>query len=410
MSGGIYEMLSVRWDLCLCFLISYIIVFFVLLKGIKSLGKVAYFTSLFPYILLACLIGKGATLEGSAAGISFYLKPDVSKLLLAEVWVDAAVQIFFSLSSSMGGLITMASYSKFHNNTFRDSLLLPIINCLTSFFAGFAIFSVLGFMAHKKGVPLDEVVEDGPGLAFVVYPECLGKMPLSTLWSILFFLMMWSLGASSLFTLTENIFTAITDEYSKTLRKMKNSVIFRIVFIIVCFLCGMILTTQSGLYWLNLIDSSVVGIPLIIIGFFEILSFQWVYGNFSQDVTAMLGQRTFLVVNVLCKFVTPTVMFALIVFKFVKFKPIKLGSYIYPESAEILGYIMSLACVIMIPAYLIYYLIKNKSEKSFRECFRPDPLWGPSPLAPKNFEKEFQVNEGFVSDVIPERYTKVTEL
>ena len=79
----------------------------------------------------------------------------------------------------------------------RDSLLVPLINCGTSFYAGFVIFSVLGFMANEKGVSVDEVAESGPGLVFVVYPEGLTQMPIVPLWSVLFFFMLVTLGFSS---------------------------------------------------------------------------------------------------------------------------------------------------------------------------------------------------------------------
>ena len=55
----------------------------------------------------------------------------------------------------------MSSYNKFNNNCYRDSLIVGVINCGTSIFAGFVIFSILGFIAHEKGVTVDKVATDG---------------------------------------------------------------------------------------------------------------------------------------------------------------------------------------------------------------------------------------------------------
>lgn len=87
------------------------------------------------------------------------------------MWGDAAVQIFFALSPAWGGLITLSSYNQFTNNCYKDSLIVAISNIGTSFFAGLVIFSVIGFLAHELDVPVASVVDEGAGLAFIVYPE-----------------------------------------------------------------------------------------------------------------------------------------------------------------------------------------------------------------------------------------------
>lgn len=85
-----------------------------------ALLQVVYFTALFPYVVLVILLIRGVTLDGHYEGIEFYiLNPDTDKLSEAAVWKDAAVQIFFSLSASWGGLIALSSYNRFHNDCLR---------------------------------------------------------------------------------------------------------------------------------------------------------------------------------------------------------------------------------------------------------------------------------------------------
>lgn len=79
----------------------------------------------------------------------------------------------------------------------RDAVLITIINCVTSILAGFVIFFVLGYMAQLYGVPLDQVVDKGPELAFIAYPQGLSEMPGASFWSICFFVMLFTLGLDS---------------------------------------------------------------------------------------------------------------------------------------------------------------------------------------------------------------------
>lgn len=80
---------------------------------------------------------------------------------LLQVWKDAATQIFYSLSVAWGGLVALSSYNKFNNNCYSDAIVVCLTNCLTSVFAGFAIFSILGHMAHISGKEVSQVVKSG---------------------------------------------------------------------------------------------------------------------------------------------------------------------------------------------------------------------------------------------------------
>ena len=82
------------------------------------------------------------------------------------------------------------------------------------------IFSVLGNLSQELGIDIEQVADAGQGLAFVVYPTALAKLPLPWLWSVLFFFMLFFLGLDSQFALLETALTAVYDGFPK-MRKHK---------------------------------------------------------------------------------------------------------------------------------------------------------------------------------------------
>ncbi|GAA6101057.1 sodium- and chloride-dependent GABA transporter 3-like, partial [Tachysurus ichikawai] len=158
-SKGIDEVGNINWEILLCLIAMWIVCYFSIWKGVKSTGKVVYVTATFPYVMLLGLLIRGLTLPGAMQGVIFYLYPDFQRLLEPQVWMEAASQISYSYSIGVGILTVLGSYNQYNNNCYRDCFWLCLLNSGTSIVAGFAVFSVLGFMAHVQGVPIEHVAE-----------------------------------------------------------------------------------------------------------------------------------------------------------------------------------------------------------------------------------------------------------
>jgi SNF family Na+-dependent transporter len=88
-------------------------------------------------------------------------------------------------------------------------------------------------MSCKSGKPIHEVAQEGPGLVFVVYPEALATMPGASVWSLIFFLMLLTLGLDS----------SVGDFFS--LAFSLNRITKRIVFAIFCHIKNLYLLSKK---------------------------------------------------------------------------------------------------------------------------------------------------------------------
>ncbi|KYB26417.1 sodium-dependent noradrenaline transporter isoform X1 [Tribolium castaneum] len=367
-SDGLHEMGYPKWQLVLCLMIVYVMLYISLFKGVKSSGKVVWVTATMPYVVLTILLIRGLMLPGAAMGISYYLKPELSKLRETQVWVDAAVQIFYSVGAGFGVHLSYASYNTFHNNCFRDCIVTTAVNCFTSFFSGFVIFTYLGFMSYKQGVHISTVATEGPGLVFQVYPEAVATLPGSHFWSMLFFFMLIMLGLDSAMGGLECVITGLMDEYSNFFKSRKHSrEIFTLGVIIVSFSVALINVTPGGIYTFNLFDTYSAGISLLCSALFEAIAVSWFYGldRFTQDVEAMIGTRPGLYWRICWKFVSPTFIIMVVLFGLLNPQPLKYNDYFYPKWAEWVGWSLALSSIIMIPLVAVLQLIKT--EGTFKE-------------------------------------------
>ncbi|KAF1569943.1 Sodium-dependent neutral amino acid transporter SLC6A17, partial [Eudyptes schlegeli] len=111
-----------------------------LLKGIKSSGKVLYVSTLFPYLVLFCLLVRGLLLEGAPEGVRIMFTPKVSAWGTGQAWRQAATQVFFALGLGFGSVIAYASYGARRSNCHRDAVLVAGLNALTSLLATLVVF------------------------------------------------------------------------------------------------------------------------------------------------------------------------------------------------------------------------------------------------------------------------------
>ncbi|KAF7236845.1 Sodium- and chloride-dependent betaine transporter [Varanus komodoensis] len=294
---------------------------------------VVYFTATFPYLMLLILLIRGVTLPGATEGIKFYLNPDVSRLADPQVWMDAGTQIFFSYAICQGCLTALGSYNKYNNNCYSA----------TSFVAGFAIFSVLGFMAEEQGVPIADVAESGEQLVVGMdRVEC----------------------EVSQFVCVESLVTAIIDMYPQIFRKKGRRELLILGIAVICYLLGLLLVTEGGMYIFQLFDYyAASGTCLLFLAFFEVTCIGWVYGadRFYDNIEDMIGYRPWPLIKYCWLFLTPGMCLAIFLFSLIRYTPLKYNNvYEYPPWGAAIGWLMALSSMICIPFYIVFMLLKTK--------------------------------------------------
>ncbi|XP_028812484.1 sodium-dependent noradrenaline transporter [Denticeps clupeoides] len=352
-SAGIHDLGLPRWDLSLCLVVVVFILYFSLWKGVKSSGKVVYVTATMPYLVLLVLLIRGITLPGALDGIIAYLSIDLNQLNDSKVWIDAATQIFYSLGAGFGVLIAFASYNKFDNNCYRDAILTSTVNCVTSFFSGFAIFSVLGYMAHKHGVKIQDVATEGAGLVFIIYPEAISTLPLSSFWAVIFFIMLLTLGIDSAMGGMEAVITGLSDDF-KILKK--NRKLFTFVTAFGTLLIALFSITNGGIYVLTLLDRYAAGTSILFGVLIEAIGVSWFYGvdRFSEDIERMMGFKPGLYWRLCWKFVSPAFLLFVVIASIVKSPPLNYDDYVFPQWSSLVGWGIAISSMLFVPAYAIY--------------------------------------------------------
>uniref|UniRef100_A0A2R8PH46 Transporter n=1 Tax=Callithrix jacchus TaxID=9483 RepID=A0A2R8PH46_CALJA len=330
-SPSIQENGSVQWELALCLLLAWLVVYLCILRGTESTGK-------------------------------------MEQLANPKAWINGATQIFFSLGLGFGSLIAFASYNEPSSNCQKHAIIVSLINSSTSIFASIVTFSIYGFKAtfnyenclrkvsllltntfdledgfltasnleqvkgylasaypskyselfpHIRNCSLESELDtavQGTGLAFIVYTEAIKNMEVSQLWSVLYFFMLLMLGIGSMLGNTAAILTPLTD--SKIISSyLPKEAISGLVCLVSCAI-GMVFTTEAGNYWFDIFNDYAATLSLLLIVLVETIAVCYVYGlrRFESDLKAMTGRALSWYWKVMWAGVSPLLIVSLLIF------------------------------------------------------------------------------------------------
>ncbi|XP_029307496.1 sodium- and chloride-dependent transporter XTRP3 [Cottoperca gobio] len=366
-SSSIEEHGGINKGQALCLLLAWVITYLFIVRGVKSTGKVVYFTSIFPYVVLFIYLIRGITLHGAINGVKYMFTPKLEQLANPITWINAATQIFFSLGLGFGTLIAFASYNQYNNNFERQAIIVSLINSGTSIFASLVTFSIYGFKATvnyenclertrllllnafnlaEDSITMNHVFDwieklnttypeqfaeianqledcdleseldtavEGAGLAFIVYSEAIKNMPLPQLWSVLYFFMLLLLGMGSMLGNVTAIITPLRD--FKVVSHMSDELLNGLVCLL-CLLLGLGFTTTSGNYWFTMFNDYGANFSLLFIVLIEVIAVSYIYGikRFEKDIEDMIGHRPNWYWKIMLVVISPLLLIALFIF------------------------------------------------------------------------------------------------
>jgi len=275
LSGGPGEIGMPVPHLLIGLAIVWVIIFLVVFRGTKVIGPVSQVVMIVAWIFLGILVVRGVTLAGASQGLNYYLETDWSKLASAGIWFAAFSQIAFTLSVGMAGMYAYGSFIKKQGDVTNSAFITGFGDSATSFFAGFAVFSTVGFIMQSLSIPVGEVAVKSVGLAFISWPVAVSMLPAgNAFFGVIFFVCLFLLGLSSAYFLAYGgVISPLMDKFGWGRTKTTLGVC------LAGFAVGILFTTEGGLYWgPDILDRAVSFYGLLITGALSCVVVGWVFG------------------------------------------------------------------------------------------------------------------------------------
>jgi NSS family neurotransmitter:Na+ symporter len=321
-------------------------------KGIELANKIFIPTLV---VLFLIIVIRALTLEGAGQGLEAFFKPNWDMIFNGKVWVAAYGQIFFSLSIAFAIMVTYSSYLPKKSDITNNAFITGFGNSAFELLAGIGVFSALGFMAMQQGVPVNEVVSKGIGLAFIVFPQIINEFPaFNELFGFLFFASLTLAGLTSLISIVETFVAGVQDKFNVSRTK---AVLFGGG---VSALISLLFATRGGINFLDVADEFINSFGVALAGLVEVVVVIWILKQ-ATDLQKHANQISDIQLGAWWKvclgFITPIVLGYMMVDKF-RAEPYGGGAY----SSEFLFYSGWLVAAGALLAGIIFSFISWKKD------------------------------------------------
>ena len=238
----------------------------------KGLGRVSKVLVPLLFAIMIFIVLFSLTLPGAGIGLAELYNPDWSLLLNFNIWMAAFGQMIFSLSLGMSIAFTYASYTKDDSDLVSNALWVTVANCGFENFAAIGVFSILGYMSLQSGVAVPDLVTQGTGLVFIVYPTVFNVLgDWASVIGPLFFFTVYLAGLTSILSTIEPLSFSIQNKFGWSRNKTMT------VLCVFGAAVSMIYATAMGSYILGIADTFVNQIAILIGVIFECIVFAWIF-------------------------------------------------------------------------------------------------------------------------------------
>jgi SNF family Na+-dependent transporter len=347
------------------FLITFMINSWVIYRGISGgierLCKIAMpLLLLFGIALMIRVFTLGAPVNPDwsiAKGMDWLWRPRFEALRDARVWVAAAGQIFFTLSVGIGVILTYASYLKKGDDVVLSGLTSVATNEMAEVILGGSIVipAACVFFGPEQ---IESIARGGIfNLGFVTMPMVLNQIPLSAIFGLFWFLLLFLAGVTSSVSLAQPAVAFLEDDFNIDRKKAVG--IFSAVTFILCQ--PVIFFYARGL--LGELDFWGGNFFLIVFGAVETILFAWVFGMDKAWTEIHHGADMSVprVYRFIIKYVTPLVLLAI------------LGAWLWQEGWSTLmmkglapedrPYILGARIVLLLFFVVLAFLVARASRK-----------------------------------------------